>query len=62
MSDDKKQYRFINNQTGYAIAYLSISENEPTEHHRDLLEKRRKELAIEHGLYFETIYWELDKR
>lgn len=61
MDDDKKHYHFINSQTGYVIAYLSIPLDTHPQTLAEMLEKRKKELAIEHGIYVETIYWEIEK-
>jgi hypothetical protein len=61
MEADKKHYRFVNNQTGYAIAYFSIPITSTETEIGELLEKRRKDLATEHGIYYETISWEIDK-
>jgi len=58
MESDKKQYHFINNQTGNKIAYLSIPADTQLDTLNEMLDKRRKELATEHGIFFETIYWE----
>ncbi|RKR82745.1 hypothetical protein BDD43_2930 [Mucilaginibacter gracilis] len=61
MEDEKKQYHFVNSQTGYVIAYLSIPVDTYPEALTVMLEKRRKELAVQHGIYVETIYWEEKK-
>lgn len=58
--EDKKHYRFVNSKTGNVIAYFSIPLNADNE--TDMLETKRKELATEHGAFFETIYWEIDKK
>jgi hypothetical protein len=61
MQEDKKHYRFVNGQTGYVIAYFSVSIETSPEELNKLLDKKKKQLAIEHEIYFETIYWETDK-
>ncbi|EHQ31205.1 hypothetical protein [Mucilaginibacter paludis] len=62
MDDDKKHYHFVNSQTGNVIAYLSVPASASAESLDVILDKRRKELAVEHGLYFEIIYWKLERK
>lgn len=61
MEEDKKYYQFVNGQTGNVIAYLSVAISISPDAMNEILDQRRKELATEHGIYFETIYWEADK-
>ncbi len=62
MDSDKKAYRFINSKTGYAIAYLSLPVDMGKDAMVSALETRRKELAVEHKIFVETIYWEAEER
>lgn len=61
MEEQQKHYHFINSKTGYKIAYFTIPADTYPDSINELLEKRRKELAIEHGIFFDTIYWEVEK-
>lgn len=61
MDDQKKQYQFVNGQTGYVIAYLTVDTDTHPDSLNQVLENRKKELAIEHGIFVDTIYWKLGK-
>jgi hypothetical protein len=57
MGEQRENYKFINMETGNVIAYFSAR---PARSKRNLLkklEKKRIELALKMGLYFEHIYW-----
>jgi hypothetical protein len=55
MSKDSKHYKFINNETGNVIYYLSIPSDKAD--HEDMLEHTRHKLAIENGIYIGSIYY-----
>ena len=59
--NDKKHYHFVNSQTGYVIAYFTIAADTHPNLLSEALENRKKELAIEHGVFVDTIYWEVEK-
>jgi hypothetical protein len=61
MEDDKKHYQFVNSQTGYVIAYFTIPVNTHPDTVNQMLEDRKKELAIEHAVFVDTIYWKVEK-
>jgi hypothetical protein len=55
MSKDSKHYKFINNETGNVIYYLSIPSDKPDP--EEILENARHKLAIENGIYIGSIYY-----
>lgn len=57
MNDDLIHYEFVNAQTDNVIAYLSLPATMSEEERRKQLEKKRSELAMTNGLFFEDIYW-----
>ena len=58
MKKANKHYKFINSATGYAIYYYSISDDLETEKIKEELEKVRAQVAIQNGIYLDTVYWE----
>ena len=50
-----KNYKFINNETGNVIYYLSIPNDEANM--KTTLENTRHKLAIENGIYIDSIYY-----
>jgi len=54
MSKDK-HYKFINNETDNVIYYLSVSADKPDLKHT--LESTKHRLAIENGIYIDSIYY-----
>jgi hypothetical protein len=58
MKKANKHYKFINSKTGNAIYYHSISEDSETEKIKEELEKIRARVAIQNGIFLETVYWE----
>jgi hypothetical protein len=55
---DNKHYKFINSKTGYVIFYHSLSAGLSADEVRAELEKIRAKVAIQNGIYHETVYWE----
>jgi hypothetical protein len=55
MKKDNKHYKFINNETGNVIYYLTISNDEANI--KTTLENTRHKLAIENGIYIGSIYY-----
>lgn len=55
---EKKQFEFINSQTGNTIAYLSIPASLSKEEETQKLEEKRASLATEHKLRLDLIYWQ----
>ena len=53
--DNNKHFKFINNETGNVIYFLSV----PADKHesKELLEITRHKLAVENGIYIENIYY-----
>jgi hypothetical protein len=55
MSKASKHYKFINNETGNVIYFLSISGDNT--HPEDTLENTKHKLAMENGIYIGNIYY-----
>jgi hypothetical protein len=55
MNKDSKHYKFINNETGNVIYYLSIPPDKPDS--KAILESRKHKLAVENGIYIGSIYY-----
>lgn len=55
MTKDAKHYKFINNETGNVIYFLSIPMAKGDA--REILESTRHKLAMENGLYVGNIYY-----
>lgn len=55
MSKEVKHYKFVNNETDHVIYLLSV----PADKHdvKGILEETRHRLAIENGLYVDSIYF-----
>jgi hypothetical protein len=58
MNKKLNNYQFVNSQTGNIIAYLSLPVDVDGDQLTELLKKRRAELAIEHKLFYEVIFWQ----
>ncbi|GAA3981135.1 hypothetical protein [Mucilaginibacter dorajii] len=58
MKPADKHYKFINSKTGYAIYYHSISSNLDAEEIKNQLQEIKARVAIQNGIYLETVYWE----
>jgi hypothetical protein len=58
MGQELNHYQFINSQTGNVIAYLSLPIHMKDTQRTEQLEKKRAELAIEHKLFYELIFWQ----
>ncbi|MEO3406635.1 hypothetical protein AAFN85_22155 [Mucilaginibacter sp. CAU 1740] len=58
MKAGDKHYKCVNSRTGYAIYYHSLSRMLSDEEIRTELEKIRARVAIQNGIYLETLYWE----
>jgi hypothetical protein len=55
MTKEHKHYKFVNNETDNVIYYLSV----PADKHdaKEMLENTRHKLAIENGIFIESIYY-----
>lgn len=58
MKAGDKHYKCVNSRTGYAIYYHSLSGMLSDEETKTELEKIRARVAIQNGIYLETLYWE----
>jgi len=58
MKPADKHYKFINSKTGYVIYYHSISSDRTAEQIRIELQEIKTRVAIQNGIYLETVYWE----
>jgi hypothetical protein len=58
MKKSNKHYKFINSKTGYAIYYYSISDDLEARKVKEELEKVKAQVAIQNGIYLDTVYWE----
>ncbi|MDN5284019.1 MAG: hypothetical protein JWR38_293 [Mucilaginibacter sp.] len=58
MNTANKHYKFINSKTGYVIFYHSLSASLSADEVKAELEKIRAKVAIQNGIYHETVYWE----
>ena len=57
MKDDLIHYEFVNAETDNVIAYLSLPATMTEEDRVKELDRKRSELAMTNGLFFEVIYW-----
>ena len=55
MSKANKHYKFINNETGNVIYFLSVQEDNT--HLKETLENTKHKLAMENGIYIENVYY-----
>jgi hypothetical protein len=58
MKKPNKHYKFINSKTGYVIYYHSISDELEAKKAKEELEKIKAQVAINNGIYLDTVYWE----
>jgi hypothetical protein len=58
MKAGDKHYKCVNSRTGYAIYYHSLSGILSEDDIKAELEKIRARVAIQNGIYLETLYWE----
>jgi hypothetical protein len=58
MKKSSKHYKFINNKTGNAIYYYSISDDLEPKKVKEELEKVQAKVAIQNGIFIETVFWE----
>ena len=58
MKPADKHYKFINSKTGYVIYYHSISGDLTADQIRAKLQEIKARVAIQNGIYLETVYWE----
>ncbi|WP_183557296.1 hypothetical protein [Mucilaginibacter sp. SP1R1] len=58
MKPADKHFKFINSKTGYVIYYHSISSERPDQEIKAELQKVKTRVAIQNGIYLETVYWE----
>ncbi|HVS91252.1 MAG TPA: hypothetical protein VHE59_04415 [Mucilaginibacter sp.] len=55
MTKNTRHYKFINNETDNVIYYLSVQADKPG--WKEILENTRHRLAIENGIYIDSIYY-----
>ncbi|HJP62890.1 MAG TPA: hypothetical protein VJ844_05580 [Mucilaginibacter sp.] len=55
MTKNVKHYKFVNNETGNVIYFLSVPKDKTDA--KDILENTRHKLAIENGIYIGSIYY-----
>lgn len=55
MTKNTRHYKFINNETDNVIYYLSVQADKPD--WKEILENTRHRLAIENGIYIDSIYY-----
>ncbi|WP_374949406.1 hypothetical protein [Mucilaginibacter sp.] len=58
MNTADKHYKFINSKTGYVIFYHSLSGQLSAEEIKAELDRIRTQVAIQNGIYQQTVYWE----
>jgi hypothetical protein len=58
MKKSAKHYKFINSKTGNAIYYFTISDDLEPEKIKEELEKVQAKVAIQNGIFVETLFWE----
>jgi len=58
MKKAAKHYKFINSKTGYAIYYYSINADLEQKNAKEELDRIKAQVAIQNGIYLDTIYWE----
>lgn len=55
MKKDSKHFKFINNETDNVIYFLSVPKDDAD--YKIILESTRHKLAIENGIYIDSIYY-----
>jgi hypothetical protein len=58
MKKTTRHFKFINSQTGYVIFYYSLGDDLDRDKAKEELEKIRAQVAINNGIFLETVYWE----
>ncbi|MFC0513261.1 hypothetical protein ACFFGT_03580 [Mucilaginibacter angelicae] len=58
MKAGDKHYKCVNSKTGYVIYYHSLNRGLSNEEVKAELDKVRTRVAIQNGIYLETLYWE----
>jgi hypothetical protein len=58
MKPADKHYKFINSKTGYVIYYHSVSSALSADEIKNKLQEIKAHVAIQNGIYVETVYWE----
>ena len=51
-------YKFVNSKTGYAIYYHSLDAGLDPQKVKEELEKIKARVAIQNGIYVDTVYFE----
>jgi len=55
MSKATKHYKFVNNETGNVIYFLSVPAD--SAHQKETLENTKHKLAMDNGIYIENVYY-----
>ncbi|MBS1530628.1 MAG: hypothetical protein JSU01_09995 [Bacteroidetes bacterium] len=55
MTKASKHYKFINNETGNVIYFLTVSGD--SNHVKETLESTKHKLAMQNGIYIENVYF-----
>jgi hypothetical protein len=58
MKAGEKHYKCVNSKTGYVIYYHSLGSGLSKDEVKAELEKIRTRVAIQNGIYLETLYWD----
>ncbi len=58
MKKSAKHFKFINSKTDNVIFYYSLSDDLDHDKTKEELEKIRTQVAINNGIFLDTVYWE----
>jgi len=58
METTVKHYKFVNSKTDNIIYYYSASSNLNPEQLKEQLETIKAQVAVNNGMFLETVYWE----
>jgi len=58
MKAPDKHYKLINNVTGYAIFYHTLSSELEPAKMKEELEKVKAQVAVKNNIFIETIFWQ----
>lgn len=61
MKPEDKKYKIINSKTGNTIHYCTIDGKHSADEIKEELEKIKTQVAIQNGVYQETLYWEEER-
>lgn len=58
MESPVKHYKFVNSKTGNIIYYHSVNADLDLNQAKEQLETIKAQVAVNNGLFLETVYWE----